>query len=109
SETGKTEPDMNTAYRIIEDAAKTGNLTVKIKKDGKDVIYTITEIENVKPPTCVEDPNKKGNSFNGGTLAAVSFGLFVLGAFLGIAGYYVFLKRQKTPFDYQVHMNTMKG
>lgn len=104
SETGKTEPDMNTAYRIIEDAAKTGNLTVKIKKDGKDVVYAITAIESIEHPESIAK-----NSFSGGTLAAVSLVLFVFGILLGVISYYIFLKRQKTDFDYQVHMNTMKG
>ncbi|GFR01987.1 uncharacterized protein TNCT_510981 [Trichonephila clavata] len=104
SETGKTEPDMNTAYSIIEKAARTGNLTVKIKKDGKDVVYAITAIETIEHPE-----NKAKYLFSGGTLAAVSLVLFVLGILLGVISYYMFLKRQKTPFDYQVHMNIMKG
>ncbi|CAL1268241.1 unnamed protein product [Larinioides sclopetarius] len=35
SESGQNEPDMHTAYRMIEDAAKAGKLSLKIKKDGQ--------------------------------------------------------------------------
>ncbi|GBO18203.1 hypothetical protein AVEN_155591-1, partial [Araneus ventricosus] len=67
SETGKKEPDMHTAYRIIEDAAKAGKLSLKIKKDGQDVEYKITAIEKIEHPESIIK-----NSFSG-----VSGGLVV--------------------------------
>ncbi|KAF8783264.1 hypothetical protein HNY73_013451 [Argiope bruennichi] len=104
TESGKNEPDMHTAYRIIEESAKTGNLSLKIKRDGKDVEYKITAIENIVHPETIMK-----NSFSGATLAGTALGLFVVGIIMGVAGYYVFLRKRNTLPDYTLHLKTMKG
>ncbi|GIY46995.1 uncharacterized protein CEXT_212221 [Caerostris extrusa] len=106
SETGKNEPDMNEAYRIIENAAAAGNLTIKIKKDGKEIKYTITAIEDIDEPPKKET---KDTCFSGGTLAGASFGLFIFGFALGTFIYYQVKNRRKQTIDYKVHMDVMKG
>ncbi|GIY52147.1 uncharacterized protein CDAR_432381 [Caerostris darwini] len=106
SETGKNEPDMNEAYRIIENAAAAGNLTIKIKKDGKEIKYTITAIEDIDQPPKKET---KDTCFSGGTLAGASFGLFIFGFALGTFIYYQVKNRRKQTIDYKVHMDVMKG
>nr|GBO20420.1 hypothetical protein AVEN_269321-1 [Araneus ventricosus] len=95
---------MHTAYRIIEDAAKAGKLSLKIKKDGQDVEYKITAIEKIEHPESIIK-----NSFSGATLAGTALGLFVVGLIIGVMGYYVFLRKRNPPADYTVHLTTMKG
>ncbi|KAG8198966.1 hypothetical protein JTE90_001766 [Oedothorax gibbosus] len=103
SETGKLEPDMHTAYRMIEDAAIAGKLTLKLKKDGKDIRYVVTAVEDIPKPG-----DKKKDCYSGGSLAAASLVLLILGFSFGVVGYYVFLKkRRSTTNDDKVYLEPM--
>ncbi|XP_055934187.1 uncharacterized protein LOC129963701 isoform X1 [Argiope bruennichi] len=78
SDAGKSELDLNEAYRMIDYLAKDRKLSLRISKDGQIVDYKITSIEDIKPE---EEEDK--NLYSGGVVAGCVFGCTPLAIFIG--------------------------
>ncbi|KFM76839.1 hypothetical protein X975_19816, partial [Stegodyphus mimosarum] len=83
------EPDIDEAYQRIKDAISAGKLTITVHTGGKYVVTSIEDLDSSK--------SEQKSCYSGVTLAAVIFILLIVGMFIGVSGYYIFLKKRKKP------------